>query len=107
MNVKLHLEVKLQNEDNAHSDFEISTHERDVELPERDVHNDSEAERPNMETRKEARLANYVRRHYLAEQIIGEKEAKPMTRNKLRNESFLLRNIEPKIVRYVLQDDDW
>ena len=30
-----------------------------------------------------------------------------MTRNILRNESCLLRKIEPKIVEDALQDDDW
>ena len=42
---------ELQNEENAHSDFEINTHERDAKLPERDVHSDSKVERPNMEIR--------------------------------------------------------
>ena len=36
---------------NTHSNSKINTHERDVELPERDVHSDSEAKRSNMETR--------------------------------------------------------
>ena len=66
LNVELHSDVKLQNEENAHSNSEVSTHERDVELPERDVHNDSEAERPNMETRLEPRLSKNVRRYHLA-----------------------------------------
>ena len=57
MNVELHSEVKLQNKENAHSNFEISTHERDAKLPKRDVHSDSKAERPNMETRIEPRLS--------------------------------------------------
>ena len=86
MNVKLHSNVKLQNEENKHSDFEVSTYDRDTKLPERNIHSDSEVERPNVETRTEPRLSKYVRRHHLAEQIIGNKEARPMTRNKLRNE---------------------
>ena len=49
----------------------------------------------------------YVRRHHPTEQIIGDKEARPMTRNRLRNESCLLRKIEPKIVRDALEDDGW
>ena len=40
VNAKLQSEVELQNEENAHSDSEISTHERDVELPKRHVHSD-------------------------------------------------------------------
>ena len=34
---KLHSGVKLQNEVWAHSNFEISVHERDFELPDRDI----------------------------------------------------------------------
>ena len=30
VNAELHSEAELQNKDNAHSDFEIRTHERDV-----------------------------------------------------------------------------
>ena len=106
MNGKLHLEVELQNEENVHSNSKISTHEIDGELPNRDVHNDSEAERPNIETRIETRLSKYVKRHHLAEQIIADKEAKPMTRNRLKNESYLLSKIEPKTMRDTIQDDD-
>ena len=97
MNVELHSEAELQNEENSHFDSEISTHERYSELPERDVHNDSEVERPNMETRTEPRLSKYVRRHHLANQIIGDKEARPMTKNRLKNESCMVSKIEPKI----------
>ena len=43
--VKLHSRAKLQNEENAHSNSEISTHERDAKIPNRDVHSDTEAER--------------------------------------------------------------
>jgi hypothetical protein len=97
----------LQNEENAHSNSKISTQGRNVELPKRDVQSDSEAERPNMETRTEPRLSKYVRRHHPAKKIIGNKEARPMTRNRLRNESCLLRKVEPKTVKDALQDDDW
>ena len=41
------------------------------------------------------------------EQIIASKDTRPMTRNKLRNESCFLSQIEPKIRRYALEDDDW
>ena len=89
MNVELHSDVELQNEGNAHSNSKISAHERDVELPDRDVHSDSDAERSIMKARKKPRLSKYVRRHHPAEQIIGEKEAKPMTRNRLRSKTCL------------------
>ena len=107
MNVELHSNVELQNEGNAHSNFEISTHERDAKLPDRDVHSDSDVERLNIETRTEPRLSKYVRRHHPVEQIIGDKEARPMTRNRIRSETCLLSRVEPKIVNDALQDDDW
>ena len=99
--------AQLQNKGNGNSNSEISTHERDVELPDIDVHSDSNADRSNMESKPKPRLSKYVRRHHLVEQIIGDKEARPMTRNRLRNESCLLSKIEPKIVIDALQDDDW
>ena len=46
LGTKLHSDAKLQNKVEAHSDFEISVHERDVDLPEKDVHSDSEVDRP-------------------------------------------------------------
>ena len=104
---ELHSNVELQNEENTHSDSEVSTHDRDVELPERDVHSDFEIERPNMETRTEPRLFKYVRRHHLAKKIIGNKDVRPITKNKLTNESCLLSQIEPKIVRDALEYDGW
>ena len=60
-----------------------------------------------METRKEPRLAKYVRRHRPVDQIIGDKEARPMTRNKLRSKTCLLSKVEPMTVSEALQDDDW
>ena len=64
MNVELHLDVELQNEGNAHFDSKISAHERDNELLDRNVHSNSDAERPNLETRIEPRLSKYMRMHY-------------------------------------------
>ena len=59
-----------------------------------------------METRKEPRLPKYVRRHHPIGQIIGNKEARPMTRNRLRSETCFLRKMEPRIVSEAIQDDD-
>ena len=42
---KLHSDTELHNEENAHSNFEVSTHDKDVELSQRNMHSDSEAER--------------------------------------------------------------
>ena len=61
MNTELHLDVEPQNVENAHSNFEISTHENDEELSDRDMHNDFDAKRRNIETRIEPRLEKYVR----------------------------------------------
>ena len=51
MNVELHSDVELQNEGNAQFDSEFSSHERECELPHRNVHSDSDAEKSNMEIR--------------------------------------------------------
>ena len=60
-----------------------------------------------MERRTEPRLAKHVRRHHPVDKIIGDKDAKPMTRNRLKNESCMLSKVKPKIVKDALQDDDW
>lgn len=57
MNVELHSGIelqsraKLQTTVEAYSDFEISVHERDVELLDREVHSDSEFDRHIQERR--------------------------------------------------------
>ena len=71
------------------------------------MHDNSGVERNNMETRQEPVLAKYVRRHHPIDQIIGDKEARPMTRSRLRSETCLLSKMEPRIVSEALQDDDW
>ena len=60
---------------NAHSDSEVSVHERNTEIPDRDAHSDTEAERQNEEIRAEPRLGKYVKRHHLAAQIKRDKDA--------------------------------
>ena len=50
MNVELHSDAKLKNEENVHFDSKIGIDERDTELPERDVHSDFDVERPNTKT---------------------------------------------------------
>ena len=65
--IELHLDVELQNEGVAHSKSKNSTHERDVEIPNRDIYGDSKAKSQNEETRVEPRLSKYVKRHHLAE----------------------------------------
>ena len=108
VNAKLqkHSEVKLQNTENAHSDSKNCQHEGNEEVLDENMHEDSDFERNDMQTRKELVLAKYVRRHHLAEQIIGNTDAEPMTRNRLRNESFLLSQLEPKTIKGALEDVD-
>ena len=96
VNVELHLDAELQNEENAHSNFETSTHERDVETPDRDAHSDIEAKRQSVRSRTKPILSKYVRRHHPTYQIIGDKDARPMTRNRLRSEPCFLSIKEPK-----------
>ena len=107
MNVKLymHSDTELKNIENTHLDSENSTHEGNEELPNGDMHGDSNVERTTMEKRKELVLEKYVRRHHPSDQIIINKEARPMTRNKLRSETCLLSKMEP--ITEVLQDEDW
>ena len=73
VNAELHSDAELQNEGNAHSDSKISIHERDEELPDRDVNSDSNAKRANIETRTEPRLSRYVRRHHPVEKSLVTK----------------------------------
>ena len=47
------------------------------------------------------------KRHHAIDQIIGDKDARPMTRNRLRSESCLLSMKKPKIVKDALEDDHW
>ena len=104
--IEMHSNAKLQNEGVAHFDSENSTHERDADIPNRNAHNDTEAERQNEETRTEPRLSKYVKRHHPVAQIIGDKDVRPMPRNRLRNDTCLLSMKEPKLVKDALEDID-
>ena len=88
-------------------DSKISIHERDVEIPDRNVHSDSEAGRQNEETRVEPRLSKYVKRHHPAAKTIGNKDARTMKRNRLRSESCFLSIKDPKLVKDRLENVDW
>ena len=107
MNVKLHSgtklqsSVELQKEAEVHFDFEISVHERDVELHDRDVYSHLEVDRPNEENRVEPRLSKYVKRHHP-----NAKYARLMTKKKLRNDTCFLRMYESNIVKDALEDVD-
>ena len=43
LGTKLHSDAELKNEENAHSNSKFSTHDRDVELPKRNMHSYSKA----------------------------------------------------------------
>ena len=105
-NVELQSRDKLQIEENAHFDSEVSTYGRDTETPDKDVHSDIEAEWQSARPRTKPILSKYVRRHHPVDQIIGDKDARPMTRNRLRSATCLLSMKEPKIVKDALEDDN-
>ena len=104
---KLHSDAKLQNKVKAHSNSKNSIHEKNVELPDRDAHSDSKVERKNEETRAEPRLSKYIKRHHPATQITGDKDSRPMTRNKLKNDACFLSMKEHKIVNDSFRDVNW
>ena len=52
-------------------------------------------------------MSKYVKRHHPTTQIIWDKDARPMTRNRLRSETCLLSMKEPKTMTDALEDDDW
>ena len=62
------------------------------------MHEESDSERNDVQTRREPVLAKYVRRHHPEDQIIGDKEARPITRSRLRNETCFLSKMEPRRV---------
>ena len=84
-NVKLHSGAKLQNGENALSNSKVRTYGRDIEIANRDAHSDIEAKRQSARPRTEPILSKYVRRHHPIDQIIGDKDARPMTRRRSRN----------------------
>ena len=81
-------------------------YERDVELPDREVCSNSEVKKPIEERREESRLSKYVKRHHLVVQIIGDKDARPMKRNRMRSYTYFLSMHEPKTVKYDLENED-
>ena len=70
--------------------FDEYTKVHNREVPDREVHNDYESDRLIEERRGKPRLSKYIKRHHPDEQIIGDKEARPMTRNRLRSDTYFL-----------------
>lgn len=52
-------------------------------------------------------LAKYVRRHHASSQIIGDKDDPVMTRNKLRQNTCLIFEFKPRIVKEAFNSEDW
>ena len=52
-------------------------------------------------------MFKYVKGHHPATQIIGDKDARPMKRNKLRNDTCFPSMHEPKTMKDALEDVDW
>ena len=48
-----------------------------------------------------------MKKHHPIAQIIGDKDARPIARNRLRNDTCLLSMKEPISVKDALQDIDW
>ena len=59
------------------------------------------------EIRPKPILEKDVRRNHTPDQIIGNKESRIMTRNKLRNQTCSLCDFKPKLVKYSLDNEDW
>ena len=55
---------------------------------------------------KEPVLAKYVRRHHSADQIIGDKSERTLTRSKLKT-TCLLADFEPRNIKDALENDSW
>ena len=52
-------------------------------------------------------IEKYVRRHHKNDKIIGDVESSVMTRNKLKDDTCLLYEFEPKIVKDDLENKYW
>ena len=57
------------------------------------------------ERRTKPRLSKYVKRHHLAKKVIRMRDARPMTRNRMRSDTCLLSMHEPKIVKDVIDNE--
>ena len=52
-------------------------------------------------------LEKFVRRHHKPEKITGDAESSVMTRRKLKDETCLLCEFDPKSIKYSLDYEDW
>ena len=62
---------------------------------------------PIEERREEPRLSKYVKRHHPTEKIIGGREDGQMVRNRLKNDTCLLRIHEFTFVRDAFENEGW
>lgn len=93
----------------SHWDIELQTiaelQSKNVEVPEKEVHSDSEVEQIIAEERR--RLSKYVRRHHPIEQIIGDKDARPIIRRRSASGTCLESEVEPKTMKEALDNEGW
>ena len=59
------------------------------------------------ERRTKPQLSKYVRRHHPVDQIIGDEDARPMTRRRSRSDACLVCMLEPKTMKEALDNEDW
>ena len=52
-------------------------------------------------------LAKYVRRHHKRDQIIGDSKSSVMTRRKIKGDTCLLCEFNPKSIKYYLDNEYW
>lgn len=52
-------------------------------------------------------LEKYVGRHHKLEKIIGDVESSVMSRKRLKDETLLICEFEPKSVKDALDNEDW
>lgn len=74
------------------------TDEQD-ETPSRDENDDDHSTEPVLE--------KYVRRNHSPRRIIGDKNGRFMTRSKLKDNTCLISEFEPRIVKDALENEDW
>ena len=72
------------------------------------MHSDSEVDQMiAKERRTKLRLSKCVRRYHLADQIITDKDARPMTRRRSRSDTCLVSVHEPKTMKETLDNEPW
>ncbi len=98
-NTEVHTEGVKHQEDNVEQEEPKPKRVNELEI----ISNDELLEEERI---KEPILEKYIKRHHAFEKIIGDKEFGVMTRKRLRSETCLLCDFEPKSVKDALEDKD-